>query len=288
MLEFILCLPFFLVFMSMMVVPPPSKRRRQGRSEAHQAIAAAGPAETDTELLDRAVEFFTQANLDAPWVNRRIGTDTTWRERIVEAIVHWKMMQQVQPPASITRCKYLKSKNAFSRTHKAVKKGMMAYIVFKCVFGTQAFFDFDNADGGLLKSCSSLAMYDSHIVPLVKFLCHFFNARDHRRGKLLSPDAVLNLNIGNWHKNVFKRSSENGIYSDDGVHAVIADHAAGRHADETCCKGLCIHWHKWMSQNFVTFHVDTQAPGPTHVLTDAENVGATWTAIQTDNAYKFD
>ena len=79
------------------------------------------------------------------------------------------MMQQLQPSATITRNKFLKTKNSFGRTHAAVKKGVMAVIVFKCIFGSHAYFDFDNADGGLLKGCSSLALYDSHIVPLVSF-----------------------------------------------------------------------------------------------------------------------
>ena len=287
MLDFLLCLPLFFAFVHMMVVPPPSKRRRRGRSEQHQEVLAAGATETDTELLDRAGGFFTQANLDATWVNRAAGTDVTWRERILQAVTHWKMVQQVQPPLTITRNKFLKTKNAFGRTHAAVKRGMMAVIVFKCVFGTQSHFDFDNADGGLLSGCSSLALFDSHIVPLVKFLCHFFNAVDYRSGDLLSPDEVLNCNIGNWFKNLFKRSSENGTYSDGGVFGVIADHAAGRHADETCCKGLYIHWYKWMTQNFPHFHTESQKKRPTHVITDAENTGASWTAIQSDNAHVF-
>ena len=111
MLDFLLCLPLFFAFVHMMVVPPPSKRRRRGRSEQHQEVLAAGATETDTELLDRAGGFFTQANLDATWVNRAAGTDVTWRERILQAVTHWKMVQQVQPPLNITRHKFLKTKS---------------------------------------------------------------------------------------------------------------------------------------------------------------------------------
>jgi len=285
MLDFLLCFPLFFAFLHFMVIPPPSKRRRRGRSEQHQDVLPAGATETDTELLDRAGGFFTQANLDAPWVNRSNGADAAWRERIPQAVTHWKMMQQLQPSATITRNKFLKTKNSFGRTHAAVKKGVMAVIVFKCIFGSHAYFDFDNADGGLLKGCSSLALYDSHIVPLVSFLCHFFNAVDHRSGDLLAPMEVLNCKIGNWFKNLFKRSSENGTHSDDGVFNVLADNAAGRHAGETCCY---IHWHKWVAQNFPHFHAESQKKRPTHVITDAENTGTNWTAIRSDNAYVFE
>jgi len=88
MLDFLLCLPLFFAFVHMMVVPPPSKRCHRGRSEQHQEVIAAGAAETDTELLDRAGGFFAQANLDAPWVNHATGTNAAWRERILEAVTH--------------------------------------------------------------------------------------------------------------------------------------------------------------------------------------------------------
>jgi len=165
---------------------------------------------------------------------------------------------------------------------------MMAIVVYRCVFGSHAYFDFDNSDGGLLKSCSSLTLYDEYIVPLVKFLCHFYNAVDHRGGVLLRDDDVLNVNIGNWFKNTFKRASDNGIYSDAGALAVIADAEAGNHADETACKGLYIHWYKWVAQNFPNFHPQVMMKVPTHVLSNAENNGAAWTAITSDNTYRFD
>jgi len=112
MLDFLLCLPLFLAFILMVVVPLPSKRRRQGRLEKHQEVLAAGATETNTEPLDRPGGCFAQANLDAHWVNHCNGTGTAWRERILQAITHWKMMQQLQPSAAVTRAKFLKTKNS--------------------------------------------------------------------------------------------------------------------------------------------------------------------------------
>jgi len=98
MLDFLLLLPFFLAFFQMMVVPPPAKRRRRGRTQQHQAVASAAATESDTDLLDRVGGFFTVAHLDELWVNRPEGSQTTWRERILQAINHWKMIQPLQPP----------------------------------------------------------------------------------------------------------------------------------------------------------------------------------------------
>ena len=273
-------------------IHPPSKKRKRNQRKAKPGEKAHATAnDTVLTLLNKAAPdgYFTAANLDAEWNNRPDGSDTTWRQRIVDAVDHWILVKDLQPPTSLTKHEYLRKKFMFSRTHRSMKTGMLACIIYKCVYGPQAAFDRDTNSGGLLKASSGLDVYTNIILPLVKFICHYYNITDDKGGDLLTVDAVLDENYGNWRKNLIERSTAFGVFSAGAVLDLTANYVDNDtpFPDETCCKGIYRPWYKWLVQNFPDFHRDTLAKKPSHIIRDAENTGAQWTTLATDGEYAF-
>ena len=210
-MNFLLALFLSLPFAAFLnTIKPPKKKRRVSRKSKPEEQEAAAPEDTVETLLAKADGYFDQAKLDSEWNNKATGSDTTWRQRITAGINHWLTLKEIQPPTSVTGHDELKKKFVFVRTHRAFKTGSAASIIYRTVYGNEAEFDKDTTSGGLLKQCAGTEPYDDFILPMVRFLVHYFNIEDPSGGDLLTTAGILDENYGNWRKNLLSRSETYG------------------------------------------------------------------------------
>lgn len=272
---------------------PPIKKRRTGRlhhgNEAEEAEAGV-TREDIIALLNQNQFGFTQATLDAAWPNRDPDSETTWRDRIADCILEWIKIKDVAPSTHITQAEKLRRLFMYNRTHLSMKSGMLAVIIYKCVFGRKAILTRDTKTGGLLSGLSVMAQFTTVIRPMLLFVLKHYNVTNAKGGNLLTEYDVVKLNFGNWRKNVVERVTLHGTWSEAGVEAMFPDGMEDDPVDtfdETCCKGMYFHWHKWIAQIIPDIHKDMLAAKPKHLLTNTENTGTIWTNVKADGTYSF-
>lgn len=285
-----------LIFLLLMVVAlammlqPHNKKRRVNRRQAPTQPARPAGVTGVLALINHEEGGFTAAHLEASWDNNLTGQNFTWRQRVQRAVLYWQdHVQNVRPSALISGHEYLRKKYAFYRTEAAFKRGMMSEIVYRCVFGSLAVFDRNTHSGGLLKSYEGSDVYKNIIVPLVTHICRFYNCQDYKGQDLLSVQAVLDENYGNWRKNLLLRSTAYGVYSNacvlESLRAAEEKNAADPPYDDSCCKGIYFPWYSLVAVHHKDFHNDTMKANAGHYLTEAENTEATWTAALSTAAF---
>lgn len=268
-----------LIPLAMVLSPPLKKRKRDRKSSPNEKTATAGA--TTEQLLGEADSGFSQDFLEEDWANSLANPKITNRERILAAINYWKQIQALTPSTAITNHAHCRQKFMFSRTEAAVKRGLLSQIIYICVYGHLAKFPRDTTFGGLLKGSSGAPQYTNIIVPLVNFICSYFNVKDRKGRDLFTAEDVLDENYGHWRKNMILRSTEHGVWSD----TAVEEHLHGLDeedplADETCCKGVYYEWYKVIVSLDSDFHKETMKAKPTHFLTDDQNEATSWAAVK--------